>query len=83
MMDATTDARGQLMAEAAAARRRGRPRGTGYGHLDAPLHERMREMLQQGQASCRTAAAKQLAQLAYGYGCWESKVRRLVRSFPD
>jgi hypothetical protein len=62
-------------------RRRGRPRGTGYLHLDAPLHEQMREMLKQGLANSRTAAAKRLADRAYGTGTWEAKIRRLVRSF--
>lgn len=64
------------------ARRPGRPKGTGYARQDAPLHEQMRDLLERGQANSPTAAAKRVAELAYGNGCWESKVRRLVRSFP-
>jgi hypothetical protein len=60
----------------------GRPKGTGYARQDAPLHEQMRYMLECGQANSPTAAAKKVAALAYGNGSWESKVRRLVRSFP-
>jgi hypothetical protein len=59
----------------------GRPSGTGYGQIDAPLHEQMRQMLQRGLANSRTSAAKKLAGIAYGHGTWESKVKRLVRSF--
>ena len=64
------------------ARAPGRPKGTGYARQDASLHERMRRLLECGQANSPTAAAKKVAELAYGNGCWESKVRRLVRSFP-
>jgi hypothetical protein len=41
-------------------------------------------MLECGQVNSRTAAAKKLvlAGLVYGCGCLESKVRRLIRSFP-
>ena len=49
-----------------------RPEGRGFA---------LRQMLQQGLANSRTAAAKKLAGIAYGYGTWESKVKRLVRSF--
>lgn len=59
----------------------GRPSGTGYAKQDAPLHEQMRHMLESGQVNSRTAAATKLAELAYGHGCLQSKVRRLVRSF--
>jgi len=59
----------------------GRPKGTGYARQDAPLHEQMRYMLERGQANSPTAAAKKVAELAYGNGCWDSKVRRLVKSF--
>jgi hypothetical protein len=66
----------------AVSRSPGRPRGTGYGKQDAPLHDQMRQMLECGQVNSRTAAAKQLAGQAYGSGCQDSKVRRLVKSFP-
>lgn len=66
----------------AVTRSPGRPRGTGYGKRDAPLHKQMRQMLECGQVNSRTAAAKQLAAQAYGFGCQDSKVRRLVKSFP-
>ena len=59
----------------------GRPKGTGYGAIDAPLHEKMRIMLEHGEVNSKTAAAKQLADDAYGGGCRDSKVKRLVRSF--
>jgi hypothetical protein len=59
----------------------GRPPGTGYATIDATLHEQMREMLEQGLVNSRTAAAKKLADAAYGAGTWDSKVKRLVRSF--
>jgi hypothetical protein len=65
-----------------AAKPPGRPKGTGYARQDAPPHEQMREMLECGQVNSRTAAAKQLAGQAYGSGCQDSKVRRLVKSFP-
>jgi hypothetical protein len=63
------------------ARPPGRPKGTGLARLDAELHQRMRVLLECGQANSPTAAAKKVADLAYGNGCLESKVRRLVRSF--
>lgn len=63
----------------------GRPKGTDYRRADAPLHEQMRQLLQDGVVHCRTAAASRVVgeegELAYGHGCKDSKIRRLVRRY--
>jgi len=64
------------------ARRRGRPPGSGYDRLDAPLCERMRELLAEGRAASPTGAARLVAPQAFGFGTLDSKVRRLARRFP-
>lgn len=63
-------------------RRRGRPKGTGYTGVDAPLHEVMRLHLERHSFPSRTAAAKSVAHRAYGGGSLASKVTRLVRTYP-
>jgi hypothetical protein len=60
----------------------GRPRGTDYRRVDAPLHQQMRRLLENGVVHSRTAAARQVVSFAYGHGCEDSKIRRLVQSFP-
>lgn len=63
----------------------GRPKGTDYRSVDAPLHERMRQLLEDGVVHSRTAAASRVVgedgKAAYGHGCPDSKIRRLVRWF--
>jgi hypothetical protein len=68
-------------APALAKRPPGRPKGTDYRSVDAPLHERMRQLLKDGVVHSRTAAAKRVVGMAYGHGCEDSKIRRLVQSF--
>lgn len=73
----------ELVSEPAAPKRPpGRPKGTDYRRADAALHEQMRQALQDGVAHSRTAAARMLAGSAYGHGCENSKVRRLVKWYP-
>jgi hypothetical protein len=57
----------------------GRPEGTDYRRADAPLHERMRQLLKDGVVPSRTAAPRLLAHMACGHGCPDSKIRQLVR----
>jgi hypothetical protein len=64
-------------------RRPGRPKGTTYAQVDAHLHDMMRLAIAGGRAPTITAAAKQLVHLAYGAGTGDSKVRRLVRTYPS
>ena len=68
-------------AGAPAKRPPGRPRGTDYRRVDAPLHQQMRQLLEGGVVHSRTAAARQVASFAYGHGCEDSKIRRLVKWF--
>jgi hypothetical protein len=64
-------------------KRRGRPKGTNYARVDAPRHEEMRALLEAGVVPSVTAAAWQVVGRAYGRTSEpESKVRRLVRSYP-
>jgi hypothetical protein len=65
-----------------AARRRGRPKGSGYARVDARVHELMRQRIRDGRAPSITKAAEQVVHLAYGSGRPDNKVRRLVRSYP-
>ena len=66
-------------AEALALAKRppGRPKGTDYRSVDAPLHERMRQLLQDGAVHSRTAAARRVVgedgETAYGHGCPDSE----------
>ena len=63
-------------------RRRGRPRGTDYRRVDRPLHNEMRRMHQQCEVPTLTAAARTVADKAYGMGTRDSKITRLVRTYP-
>jgi hypothetical protein len=63
-------------------RRRGRPKGTDYRRVDFPLHEEMRRKLEQCEVPSRTAAARSVADKAYGDGTPDSKITRLVRTYP-
>jgi hypothetical protein len=63
-------------------RRRGRPRGTDYRRVDLPLHEEMRRKLDQYEVPSKRAAAMSVADGAYGRGSYDSKVTRLVRTYP-
>jgi hypothetical protein len=60
----------------------GRPKGTGYARVDARVHELMRQRILAGDAPSITKAAQQVVHLAYGWGTLDSKVRRLVKSYP-
>jgi hypothetical protein len=60
----------------------GRPKGTGFQRLDRPFHERMRQLIDGGFVSSRTAAAWKVVEHAPGNGTPESKVDRLVRGYP-
>lgn len=70
------------MTREATKRPPGRPRGTDYTAMDAHIHNAMRLLIASGQAPCLSQAAKQLVHLAYGWGTDDSKVRRLVRTYP-
>jgi hypothetical protein len=63
-------------------KRRGRPSGTDYRSVDKPLHDAMRLLLEQCAVPSRTAAARSVVDRAYGKGTCDSKVTRLVRSYP-
>jgi hypothetical protein len=67
----------------AKARRPGRPKGTNYWQVDAPLHELMRQLLTHGKVASLTAAAREVVDRAYGKSTTEeSKITRLVRTYP-
>ena len=66
----------------AARKRRGRPTGTNYRVIDAPLHEEIRSLLERRVVPTLTAAAQSVADRAYGGGTAKSKATRLVRSYP-
>lgn len=69
-----------MAAQEHAARRRGRPKGSGsYAAVDAPLIERMRQLMAEGKAFSPTDAARQIWGEAVGHGDWTSKIKRLVR----
>jgi hypothetical protein len=63
-------------------RGRGRPKGTSFRGMDAPLHDRMRRLLVEGAVPNLTAAARAVVERAYGGGTPESKINRLVRTYP-
>jgi hypothetical protein len=63
-------------------KRRGRPRGTDYRRVDAPLHEEMRRMIEERIVPTLTAAAGRIAKRAFGSGTPQSKITRLVRTYP-
>ena len=63
-------------------KRRGRPRGTDYRGVDAPLHEEMRRMIEERIVPTLTAAAGRVAEQAFGSGTPQSKITRLVRTYP-
>jgi hypothetical protein len=63
-------------------RRTGRPRGTDYRRVDRPLHEEMRRKLEQCEVPSKMAAARTVADKAYGDGTCDSKITRLVRTYP-
>jgi hypothetical protein len=71
-----------IEADASPKIRRGRPRGTGYRKMDAPLHGEMRQLLEAQAVPSLTGAAKIVVPRAYGSGTPESKISRLVRSYP-
>ena len=58
--------------------RRGRPRGTDYRGVDAPLHEEMRRLIEERIVPTLTAAASRVAGRAFGSGTPQSKITRLV-----
>jgi hypothetical protein len=70
--------------DARSARCRGRPRGTNYRSVDAPLHAKMRQMPANGLAPSRTAAAKQVLDKtrAFGSGTFEVKSCALGAHIP-
>jgi hypothetical protein len=63
-------------------RRSGRPRGTDYRRVDRLLHEEMRRKLERCEVPSRRAAAISVADRAYGQGTRDSKITRLVRTYP-
>jgi len=63
-------------------RPRGRPRGTNYRRVDRALHEEMRRKLEQCEVPTKRAAARAVADKAYGEGTLDSKVTRLARTYP-
>ena len=67
--------------EASAPRRRGRTPGSGYQRVDEPLIEEMRRLLEERAQPTPEAAAKAVADRAFGGGCWRSKVDRLARRY--
>ena len=64
-------------------RRRGRPKGSTYANVDAGLHAMMRLLIADGRVPSLTEAARKVVHLAYGAGTDDSKVRRLVRTYPN
>jgi hypothetical protein len=60
----------------------GRPKGTTYAQIDAHVHNMMRLAIAGGRAPSITEAARQLVHLAHGGGTDDSKVKRLVRTYP-
>ena len=60
----------------------GRRPGTDYRGIDAPRHVEMRRLLDNGMVPNLTQAAWAVVDHAYGYGTPESKVTRLVRTYP-
>ena len=70
------------MPEASAKRRPGRPRGTDYRRIDAPLHEEMRRLVEDENYPSLSAAAWAVVARAYGGGSPGSKAKRLVRWYP-
>jgi hypothetical protein len=70
------------MVSAAVTKRRGRPRGTDYRGVDAPLHEDMRRLLESRLVPSRTAAAGSVVDRAFGSGSPQSKITRLVKTYP-
>jgi hypothetical protein len=77
---ATQAISGQMGHEA--TKRRGRPRGTNYLRVDAALHDDMRRMIEESAVPTLTSAARRVANRAFGSGTLESKITRLVRSYP-
>jgi hypothetical protein len=63
-------------------RRGGRPKGTDYRRVDRPFHQEMRRQLDQCEVPSKTAAARTVADMAYGDGTRDSKITRLVRTYP-
>jgi hypothetical protein len=50
--------------------------------VDAYIHDMMRLAIAGGRAPSITEAARQLVHLAFGGATDESKIRRLVRTYP-
>ncbi len=61
---------------------RGRPKGTDYRDVDAPLHDEMRRLRENAVAPSLTAAARMVADRAFGKATVQSRVTRLVRTYP-
>lgn len=76
------DSRTCTRAHAREGKRRGRPRGTDYRGVDAPLHGEMRRLLEEHVVPSLTVAARSVVDRAYGSGTPESKITRLVRTYP-
>jgi len=65
-------------AEAKPAKSNRKPQGLDYRQQDQPIMEKMREMIERGEAKNPTDAARALAKEAAGSGTEESKVKRLI-----
>ena len=64
------------------SKRPGRPKGTNYLGVDAPLHEEMRRLWEERAVPSLTAAARLVVARAYGSGTPEAKIRRLEKTYP-
>jgi hypothetical protein len=62
-------------------RRRGRKPGSGYQRVDAPLLEEMHQLVERCKQPTPEAAAKAVAERAYGNSTWQSKVDRLAKRY--
>ena len=69
------------MQQTPAPPRRGRLPGSGYQRVDKPLHEEMHRRLQEQLEPTVEAAARAVADRAYGGGTLESKADRLARGY--
>ncbi len=68
----------------AGSRSHGRPKGAGSMALsDAPLIERMHDLITRGECTSASAAAQVVVKDANGGGTAESKIRRLVGRYKN
>ncbi len=69
-------------AASTARQRRGRPSGSGsWADADAPLVDKMRELIEAGNAKSPNDAASKVAREARGSGTVESKITRLAKRY--